>query len=384
MLKFALPSFVELSVARIKAIGYIYRLLLQSWNNENQSRFNINNSKLSCDLATTMAPEPFIPVSPPGQERQYPDPDKKGKIPFRDADRGIDGETVYWIWGDLSSNEIPPIVLHGGPGMPHTYMLPISLISQDYGIPVVMYDQIGSGDSTRFKEQKGNTDFWTPELFIDELEHVIAQLGIKQFHLLGHSWGAFLAALYAIRRQPAGLRKLIISHCSTNLSRMAKTTARLRKQMPVEVQEAMNLCEREDSFNSEQGMQAMMYVYTLYGCRIQPWPAELTDTFAALREDDTVYSTMAGSSAFAMTGSLSTMPGLVEDRLEELTTETVPGGLLVLSSQHDVCEDDSMAGWFTRPTCKVKWVRFGLSSHFVTLEETEAFVKAVGLFLADA
>ena len=67
--------------------------------------------------------------------------------------------------------------------MPHSCMLPIALILQDYGIPVIMYDQIGCGESTRFKDRKGDEGFWTPELFVAELENVITKLGIEHFHL---------------------------------------------------------------------------------------------------------------------------------------------------------------------------------------------------------
>ena len=217
-----------------------------------------------------MSHTPHIPVYPPGQERPFPESSKKGRITFRNAERGIEGETAYWIWGDLSPGKVPLIALHGGPGIPHGYMLPISLISQDYGIPVIMYDQIGCGESTRFKDRKGDDKFWTPELFIEELENVIQQLDLQQFDLLGHSWGATLAALYAIRRQPAGLRKLVISHVSTDLKRLADSTVRLRKQMPADIQGILTSCEREDNFNSDQGMRAMIYAYTLHACRLRP------------------------------------------------------------------------------------------------------------------
>ena len=204
---------------------------------------------LDMSLQVTMFPEPHIPIPPPGQERKYPDPGKHGRIPFTYTAAAIEGETAYWIWGDLSSNKVPLIVLHGGPGMSHTYMLPLSLVSQDFGVPVVMYDQIGGGESTRFPERKGDEQTWTLEFFIAELENVISALGIEQFDLMGHSWGAALAAVFATRKQPSGLRKLIICNLPTDLARMAESSARLRKQMPIEVQEILNRCERDDDFS---------------------------------------------------------------------------------------------------------------------------------------
>ena len=282
------------------------------------------------------------------------------------------------------SNKIPLIVLHGGPGIPHGYMLPTSLVYQDCGIPVIMYDQIGCGESTRFRDRKGDDTFWTPELFVAELENVISKLGITQFDLLGHSWGAYLAALFAIHEQPCGLRKLIICNCSTDLAGFAQSSLRLRKQMPSEVQKILDWCGREDNFNSEDGMQAVEYAYTMHACRMQPWPKELLDAMAALQEDNTVYNTMSGSSALTMQGSLTKRAGLVEARLGEITEKTCPGGMLVISSAYDMCTEDTMTGWSTLPQCKVNWVRLALSSHFVMLEETEALVSAIGTFMTES
>lgn len=330
-----------------------------------------------------MFPEPHIPVPPPGQERAYPSPAKNGKIPFSNTAAALEGETAYWIWGDLTSNKIPLVVLHGGAGFPHNYMLPLSLVSEDFGVPVIMYDQIGCGESTRFPDRKGDEKTWTPELFIAELENLLSALGIQQFDLMGHSWGAALAAVFAIRKQPHGLRKLIICNTPTDLARLAESSSRRRKQMPTGVQEVLNRCERDNDFNSEDGMQALTFAYTLHACRVQPWPKEFLGSLGAVMEDSTVYNTMSGTSIFTMTGSLSRMPGLVEDRLAELTDKTCPGGLMITSSQHDFGTDDTMSGWFTKTQCRVKWIRFALSSHYVMLEETEALVHAIGIFVTE-
>lgn len=93
------------------------------------------------------------------------------------------------LWGDLSSNKTPLICLHGGPGVPSNYLLPISLIHTDHSIPVLMYHQIGCGKSTHFADKKDDASFWTPELFMTELDNVKSHLGIKDFYLLGQSWG---------------------------------------------------------------------------------------------------------------------------------------------------------------------------------------------------
>lgn len=71
--------------------------------------------------------KPHIPIPPPGLSRPCPQPTSSGKISFSYPGKGpstaLIGETVYWIWGDLSTSSKPPLIaLHGGPGMPHVYV----------------------------------------------------------------------------------------------------------------------------------------------------------------------------------------------------------------------------------------------------------------------
>jgi len=109
----------------------------------------------------------------PGPERLSRAADYIGEIHFKSEKAGIEGETAYWIRGDLSFGKCPLIALHGGPSATHSNMIPISLIADDCGILVVVYDQIGCGESTRFKERNGDAQLWTAELFMYELLNVI-------------------------------------------------------------------------------------------------------------------------------------------------------------------------------------------------------------------
>ena len=78
------------------------------------------------------------------------------------------------------------------PGMGHQCLRNLSLLSSEYGIPVVLYDQLGCGKSTHLREKRLDTDFWVPELFIAELESLLEYLGIAgDFDLLGQSWYVF-------------------------------------------------------------------------------------------------------------------------------------------------------------------------------------------------
>ena len=65
------------------------------------------------------------------------------------------------------------------------------------GRPVVHHDQLGNGNSTHLA--RSGADFWTVDLFLDELDNLLDKLGIASaYHLLGQSWGGMLAAEHAV------------------------------------------------------------------------------------------------------------------------------------------------------------------------------------------
>jgi len=65
---------------------------------------------------------------------------------------------------------------HGGPGCTHDYVLALAQLAER-GRPVVHYDQLGGGRSTHMPEKGG--DFWTVELFLEELENLLVYLGLN-------------------------------------------------------------------------------------------------------------------------------------------------------------------------------------------------------------
>ena len=81
--------------------------------------------------------------------------------------------------------------------------LPALPLARERGL--VFYDQLDSGRS----DSPGDPANWTLERFVSEIDVVRDALGLCELHLLGHSWGATLANIYAARRPP-GLRSLIL------------------------------------------------------------------------------------------------------------------------------------------------------------------------------
>src|SRR6185503_15354017 len=96
------------------------------------------------------------------------------------------------------------------------------------GRPVVHYDQLGIGNSTHLPDR--GADFWTVQLFLDELDNLLTALGLTAYHLLGQSWGGMLAAEHAVRR-PDGLRSLVIANSPASMQLWRAEAGRLRSEL---------------------------------------------------------------------------------------------------------------------------------------------------------
>jgi len=85
------------------------------------------------------------------------------------------------------------IVLHGGPGSDYRSLLPLKPLSDDYQL--VFYDQRGSGLSPRVPDEQLNLD-----QFVEDLHGIVGATSPHgPVRLIGHSWGAMLAAAYLDR-----------------------------------------------------------------------------------------------------------------------------------------------------------------------------------------
>ena len=155
-----------------------------------------------------------------------------------------------------------------GPGMAHDYLIPIGDLQKTR--PVIFYDQLGNNRSTHLPEKPKS--FWTIDLFVDELVNLADHLCISsQFDILGHSWGGMLASEFVIRRQPAGLRKLIIADSHPAMELWNKSNEILRKELPKEVQEDLELGLKD----KVRYRKALEVHYSRHGCTLNPPPEEL-------------------------------------------------------------------------------------------------------------
>src|SRR5438270_4653968 len=220
-----------------------------------------------------------MPVAPrPRNAYVAPMPESEGTISFRL--NGDTAETWYRMAGELHPGDpsapAPLVVLHGGPGASHDYLLSIADLAGD-GRAVVHYDQTGNGRSTHYPER--GADFWTVDLFVRELHSLVTALGIAdRHHVLGQSWGGFLAQEYALT-QPAGLRSLVLADTAASFPDFVAEANRLRAELPPEVEATLRRHEEAGTTDDQEYEEACMVFYKRHLCRLETWPDELVESF---------------------------------------------------------------------------------------------------------
>ncbi|MEX2179002.1 MAG: alpha/beta fold hydrolase [Gemmatimonadaceae bacterium] len=103
------------------------------------------------------------------------------------------GSPLYWCaYGRPGAPRL--LVLHGGPGAHHDYLLPqmLELAGTAGGRELLFYDQRGGG---RSRDAGREPITWRTQ--VADAGAVIAEFGLERPIIVGYSWGGLLAMLYA-------------------------------------------------------------------------------------------------------------------------------------------------------------------------------------------
>jgi len=166
----------------------------------------------------------------------------------------------------LSSRQAAPIVaLHGGPSLPSSYMYPLEDV-----IPyrsIVYHDQLGCGKSDEPKD----VSLYSINNSVHDLKQLIKQLGIRRFHLYGHSYGGILAFEYMKsvannKEDYAKCLSAILSSAPTDISRLENEFDRLTTE----------LLKSEQKLNA-QDLNELFRIN--YQCRLDEMPPQLANAY---------------------------------------------------------------------------------------------------------
>jgi len=272
------------------------------------------------------------------------------------------GRIWYRVVG--SGPKTPLVLLHGGPGSPSYYLNSLAALSDDR--PVVFYDQTGAGRSSPLTD----TTLMTIERYARELDSLRSALGLREIHLLGHSWGSMLAADYLLGK-PAGVRSVILASSVMSAARWQADADSLKRFLPDSMQTAIATHETAGTTDSPAYQAATAAYYSRFVYRTPPGKA----TGDSARSGALVYRYMWGPSEFRATGTLKDY-----DRVDRLAEIAVP--ILFTAGEFDEGTPDAHRYYQSRAPGS-KLVIIPGAAHLTMVDQPAVYTRAIREFLAE-
>ncbi|WP_026694237.1 proline iminopeptidase-family hydrolase [Peribacillus kribbensis] len=276
----------------------------------------------------------------------------------------VTGGNVWYRRIGEAKDQAPLLILHGGPGNSHLPLEALDPLARER--EVIYYDQLGSG----YSDRPDGEDLWTLDRFVLELGEVREALGLKEVHILGHSWGTTLLAAYLLTN-PEGMKSAVFSSPCLSAPRWAEDQAVLLKELPAETQGTILKCEAEGLTDSKEYKAAIKEYYSRYVCRLDPWPGVMQK--ATKLSNSEIYQTMWGPSEFCVTGNLKEF-----NCVEDLHKIHVPS--LFMCGRYDEAVPETTLH-YSRQIQGAEFHVFEESSHTPYLEQTDEYLKVVGEFI---
>ncbi len=194
-----------------------------------------------------------------------PEYTEEGFIPYRHK-----GKTYSLWYGKTGGGDNPPaLVLHGGPGGSHDNLVAFQALSEDR--PVIFYDQLGCGNSQRPEDPS----LWYPERFFSEVRSVRDFLGLKKYHLIGHSWGTTLATGFS-HDHPEGIISLSLHSPILSFPKyIADIAPGLKEDLPDDYGKMIDECDLGGRARDELYEESVMSFVRKNVIRTWPFPGPM-------------------------------------------------------------------------------------------------------------
>lgn len=275
---------------------------------------------------------------------------------------------------------IPIVAIHGGPGWPHNYMLPLQQ-QACRGRPVYFYDQAGCGESA-LPPQVNNTSVadeypWllTAEYYAtEELPTLIDHWGLEKYHIIGNSWGTILSQLFALDTEATGLQSMVLSGPLSEAklyidSQWSQSDGSLGS-LPPFVQERIHWLESQDAYDSVEYQAIASVLTTKFTCRTAPLPDCFLDSSTKANEE--IYVGMQGPSEFIISGTLGTLN--ITHRLADITCP-----VLLTHGQYDTMRPAVVKAMFEQlPLAET--ILLSKSAHVSMIDEPQLMNDAIAEF----
>ncbi len=258
--------------------------------------------------------------------------------------------------------------LNGGPGLPCDYLRAPHAPFADQGFRVVIHDQLGTGAS----DHPDDPALWQIARYVEEVETVRQALGLGKVHLLGHSWGGWLAIEYALAYHD-NLETLILADTCADMPHLARELDRLRAALGPETVAMMQRHEAEGTYDHPEYAATVKLLDQRHIRRLDEMPAPVKRSREGFNFP--LFMTMQGPNEYHYIGNLKDW-----NREPDLHGIAVPA--LILVGMYDAIT----------PACALRMKQalpnaeltvFRNSSHSPAYEEPEAYAHRLGAFLAE-
>lgn len=273
----------------------------------------------------------------------------------------------------------PLLIVHGGPGASHDYLLPhlLPLVRTNR---LIFIDERGSGRSTKIEDASQ----YTIANMAGDIEAVRVALNLGKISLLGHSYGGALAQAYAFKYQ-RNLTHLILASTFSSTRQLNAALEKMRVAMDPKDRERLNELEAAGLFGKGEAWErgrypeeyarlawGKGYFKYLYQNRPDPNNDPVSSNTSTAWD---LYREMWGSHGeFVVDGNLVEVEYL--DRLAQIRTPT-----LIIVGDHDQA-DPAMSVEMQKNIRGSRLVVLPSSGHMTFVDQPALFLDAVRNFIA--
>jgi len=285
---------------------------------------------------------------------------REGYMPF------MGRQTYYRTVGERTA-KAPLVLLHGGPGSTHNYFELLDRLACEDGRMLVMYDQLGCGNSY----VDAHPEYWVADTWVEELKALRQHLELDECHLLGQSWGGMLLLIYLCYHPHAGVKSAVLSSTLPASWLWGEEQRRMIKELPEEYQEAISEATQSGDYSGALYQAAEAEFMKRHSANITEDSPECVRR--AKKSGREAYITAWGPNEFTPLGTLKDYD--VIDKLKDVREPA-----LIVSGGNDLCTPYIAKTMFDLLP-NSKWELFQNCRHMCFAEDTERYIAMLKSWL---
>ena len=272
------------------------------------------------------------------------------------------GNLYYTVVGEGE----PLVIIHGGPGLDHSYFLPqMEILAKKYKL--IFYDQRACGKSS----VKVDTESVNMNQFVEDLEALRKYFKLEKMNLMGHSFGGLIAMRYAIK-YPEKLKSLLLINSSASTSAWRDSSFNMMvKRNDAETSAKSEALMKTEAFK-KRDPDTMAYFFRLLFKKSFYFPErvdELTLKFQpSYPETNLMMNQLYNDSSM-----------ISYDLNADLKKLKMP--VLILSTEADIISPEAVSQLHENIKTS-QYVFIEECGHFPFIEQPEQFMKAIDKFFS--